>query len=467
MLSGTLVLPGDPSYAVDKLLYNERFDAISPAALAYCANPTDVQRCVAYAREHGVALTARSGGHSYGGYSTGTGLVIDVSSLNAIALVDGTSNATCGAGTELIDLYNTLGNQGLLVPGGSCPTVGIAGLTLGGGIGVVGRKYGLACDQLTSIDLVLADGRLINADAEHNPDLYWASRGGGGGNFGIATSFTFSTNPVPPIALFTLGWPWAAAGDVLGSWQSWIPATPDELWSNCQLLSSGSSGTSVRVTGVFAGTTDACSAALAPLLRAVTTPPDINFVGPENYVRAMFIEAGCEDLSVAQCHAPSENPAGTLSRSAFAAKSGFVVTPLSGAGISAAVNAVDTLASTTPQVGGGLVFDSFGGAINQVPASDTAFVHRDALACLQYDVNWGANAPSSVSQDALAWLSNTQTALAPYLSGAYQNYIDPTLTSWLDHYYGSNLDRLVQIKRAVDPDDVFHFAQSIPTVLPR
>jgi len=469
-MTGSLVLPSDPSYGTDKLLYNERFDTIDPGAIAYCATPSDVQRCVAFARRHGLAAAARSGGHSYGGYSLSSGLVIDVTTMAAVTPGGpgpaGTTAATVGAGARLIDVYRGLGQAGLLLPGGSCPTVGIAGLALGGGVGVFGRKYGLTADNIASVALVTADATVRHCDATTNADLFWACRGGGGGNFGIVTSFTFNLAPLPPIALFTLEWPWAAAGDVLGAWQQWVPGSPDELWSNCQLLGGGPGGPEVKVTGVFCGSATTLSGLLAPLRAAVGATPSYAFVGPEPYLRAMMIEAGCADSTVEACHLPGQTPTGDLSRSAFDAKSAYLRAPLPAAGVGALTAAVGGFAASVPGAGGGFVFDAYGGAINAVPADATAFVHRDALAAIEYSVSWSSGADPTVVAAGSAWLAAAEADLAPYIDGAYQNYIDPTLTDWQHAYYGANLPRLVGIKRTRDPDDFFHFAQSIPLELP-
>ncbi len=311
--------------------------------------------------------------------------------------------------------------------------------------------------------MVTADGRSRRVDASHDDVLYWACRGGGGGNFGVVTSFTFETHPIPDLALFTLHWPWAAADDVLSAWMGFTAHAPDELWSNCQLLSAGTSGPMVKVTGVFVGSTVAASVALTPLISAVGSAPSSQFVGPEPYLAAMLIEAGCEGSTVAQCHLPSQNPAGTLSRAAFEAKSAYIGGPLPSAGVSAVVSAVDTLSSQIPSVGGGFVFDAYGGAINRVAADDTAFVHRDKLAAIEYSFSYGSGAPAATVEAGRQWLSGAQRSLSSYAEGAYQNYIDPTQPDWPAAYYGANFDRLVKVKARYDPDDVFHFAQSIPT----
>jgi FAD/FMN-containing dehydrogenase len=459
-LTGTLVQPGNSGYAAGAQLYNELYSP-QPAAIAYCATPSDVQRCVAFARDHQVSLAARSGGHSYGGYSSCPGLVIDVSPLHGVVVGatagTATPTATIGAGATLLDVYSQLGNEGLLLPGGSCPTVGIAGLALGGGIGVFGRAYGLTCDQIESVQMVTADATLRQCGPNHYEDLYWASRGGGGGNFGVVTSFGFRLHAIPPVTLFTLEWPWGAAGTALDAWLTWLPSTPNELWSNCQLLADGTTGSGrLKVTGVYAGSTTDCQGALAPLHTMVGQATTDSFVGPETYLNAMLIEAGCEGDSVAQCSAAP-------TRSPFTAKSSFVDSALPTNVVNGLVSAVESLASEVPGVGGGIVFDGFGGVVNQVGPAETAFVHRESIACAQYSITFATAPPvQSVAQAASAWLSQIAGLFAPVTHGSYQNYIDPSLTDWAHAYYGSNLPRLGQIKQRYDPDDLFRFAQSIP-----
>ncbi len=461
-LTGTLLQPTDSGYAAAGHLYNSLYIP-NAAAIAQCESAIDVQRCLAFAREHRVAVAAHSGGHSYGGYSTCPGLVIDVSLLNTISVggaigTSGQKSVTVGAGSKLIDVYSGLAARGLLLPGGSCPTVGIAGLALGGGIGVFSRVYGLTCDQMAVVEIVTADGALRQCEATQDEDLYWACRGGGGGNFGVATSFGFTASPVPEtITLFTLEWPWEAADVVLDAWIRWIPSAPDELWANCQLFSSGTArGGLVKVTGVFVGSESACSSALSPLTSAVGEAPTYYFVGPEDYLTATMIEAGCEGMPVAQCAAPAQSP--------FAAKSSYVGGPLPESAVTAILSALSTLPASLPGAGGGVVFDGYGGAINQVAANETAFVHRNAVSCAQYSITYESAPPSQDAVSAAsAWLQNLHQVFEPVTQGSYQNYIDPTLADWQQAYYGSNLPRLRQVKGKYDPDDVFHFAQSIPS----
>jgi FAD/FMN-containing dehydrogenase len=464
-LSGHLVRPGDPLYGAARTVYDLRWDGAAPAAIAYCASNADVQRAVDFGRRHRLAPIPRSGGHSYGGYSTGSGLIIDVSPLARVEVAGRT--ATVGAGTRLVDLYSGVASAGVLVPGGSCPTVGVAGLALGGGNGVLGRRYGLTADAIESLTIVTADGSVFDADPSHHADLHWASQGGGGRNFGVVTSFRFRAEPIPPLALFTLEFPWAAAGDLLVAWADWIHRAPDELWSNLQLLSAGPSGLIARATGVYVGSVAALAGQLATLVRGVGAAPTADFTGADTYLRAMLVEAGCADITLAQCHLTGPGSAGTLSRAAFAVKSAYLGAAPPSHGIAAFTDAVETFQRELPDLGGALVFDSYGGAINAVPPAATAFVHRDALCQLEISGSWGAASSATTVAAVQSWLEHTAGAIAPFTNGhAYQNYIDPTLADWQIAYYGSNLPRLERVKRAYDPDDVFSFRQSIPPAPP-
>jgi FAD/FMN-containing dehydrogenase len=462
-LDGQLVLPADASYDSARLLFDPRFDAINPAAIARCANAQDVAASLQFAREHGVPIAPRGGGHSYAGYSTGTGLVIDTGPMNSVNVDDGAGRATVGAGTRLIDLYSALAAHGVAVPGGSCATVGIAGLTLGGGIGVIGRKFGLTCDNLAQADLVTADGTAISCSADANSDLLWACQGGGGGNFGIVTAFHFATHAIGNLTTFSLSWPWSAAHDVLAAWQEWAPNAPDELWSNCLLVAGPDpAGTpSVLANGVYVGGAGPLNALIDQLAAQSGNPPE-RYVNAVGYLDAMLIEAGCSGKSVAQCHLPSQDPAGTLSRESSHAKSDFFSTPLPDAAIAACITNVEARQADPALANGGVAFDALGGAINRVDASATAFVHRSALFDAQYSGSWTSGG-AATDEANKTWVEQVYAALHPYADGgAYINYIDPDQPDWQQAYYGANLGQLKAVKKKYDPDNVFNFAQGVP-----
>jgi hypothetical protein len=372
-----------------------------------------------------------------------------------------------GSGTRLIDFYTGLAAHGLAVPGGSCPTVGIAGLTLGGGVGVLGRQFGLTCDNLQSLELVTADGRIRQVDAGHSQDLLWACRGGGGGNFGIATSFTFRTRRLASLTQFFLSWPSAQAARVISGWQAWAPHLSDQYWANLHLgAGPGCTDLSVQVGGTFLGSPADAEPTLRRLFALAGSEPSSGEPFSSPYLHAMLIEAGCSQHTIAQCHLPSQSPGGKVAREPELAKSDFFTRPLPASGISALVSGVRRFAAVRGAAGasGGIALDAMGGAINRPRPADTAFVHRDALFLCQYTTTWtaGGGGPAGGAARQRDWLRGLHGTMQPYASGqAYQNYLDPDLASWRQSYYGANYGRLAKIKAAWDPHGLFRFPQSI------
>ena len=464
-LDGPLIRPGDHDYGTARLLFDPRFDRIRPTAVAYCRVPADVAACLAFARSHVVPLAARSGGHSYAGWSGTSGLIVDVSEMASVELDSASGLARVGSGALLIDVYSRLAADNVAVPGGSCPTVGIAGLTLGGGIGVVSRAFGLTCDNLDSAQIVTADGRVRDCDQGRDSDLYWASRGGGGGNFGVATSFTFRTHIASDVVLFFLNWPWSQASQVIAGWQSWAPRAPDQLWSNLHLSAAPGGGTpTIQVGGAYLGPVAAAESQLERLYAVAGSDPSSRYLRMTSYLDAMLVDAGCADMSVAECHLPWQAAGGRLTRQPELAKSDFFTRPLSGPAIGTLLTAVQSLRSVPAVAGGagGVAFDACGGAINRVGAGQTAFVHRDALFLAQYTTTWDTGAPAGAAGRLQDWLRACYASMRPYASGqAYQNYVDPDLGTWRQAYYGANYPRLTQVKAAYDPDRLFRFPQAI------
>jgi FAD/FMN-containing dehydrogenase len=447
-LHGPLLRPGGTHYANASVISNERYAGVRPHAIARAVAEDDVAACVRFAARSSLPFAVRCGGHSYAGYSTNTGLVCDVRRLDAISLAADRRSVTVGAGVLAIDLITALAAHGLAVPTGSCPTVGISGLALGGGVGFAGRAMGATCDNILAVRIVTADGRVQVADTKTNPDLLWACRGGGGGNFGAVTALTLATHPVSTAAYGFCDFPWSQAPAALAAWQEVAPHGPDELYVICA-LETGSSAPQVRVFGqLLGGSEDALRAAMGPITAVAGASLS---TGSGAYLDVQRMWAGCAGESTAACR--------TIQPSSFSARSAYVARPLDAGGAEAIVRAID--ARQAAGAGSGAVLlDPYGGALNRVAPDATAFVHRDQLYSAQMLAYWG-----SAGQGAAAdtWLDGLAGDLRPHTSGqAYQNYIDPGLQGWEQAYYATNLPRLRALKRTWDPDRVFRFRQAIP-----
>jgi FAD/FMN-containing dehydrogenase len=453
-VSGEVVVPGDRAYGQAKLLYNPQFDDAHPRAIVFCQTPEDVAAAVGFASDHGDRLAARSGGHSFGGYSAPDGgIVVDVSRIRRIEVATDGKSATVGPGVLNIDMYSTLGGAGHGLPSGTCPTVGLGGLTLGGGFGFSSRKLGLTADNLLELELVLASGDRTTCSPTKNADLYWASRGGGGGNFGIATSLRFRVHPVGQVSVFDLAWDWKNAAAVLDAWQRWAPDAPDELFSVCNLARAGGSpptAPAITAQGQYFGPAAELAKLIEPLESAAR--PLKRLVTTESFKAAQERWAGC---APAACANQSANP--------YTVKSAFFNASIPAAGIETAIEALDRWpgsASSSPTVG--IELNAWGGAMNLVPASATAFVHRDARFLAIFGTTWSKHDSTRLVSANRAWHDRLYEQMSPYASGyAYQNLIDPELADWRHAYYGSNYPRLTRVKSKYDPHDVFHFRQGI------
>lgn len=445
--------PGDAAYEGARLLYNTRFDGIRPRAIARCTSVEDVQGCVRFAARSSVPLRVRAGGHSYGGWSTGDGLVVDVGPLRGIRVQSG--QVTVGAGDRLVDVYAALGAQNVGIPAGSCPTVGLTGLTLGGGIGVLSRAWGLTCDNLLAAEVVTADGAVHVCDERRDPDLFWALRGGGGGNFGIVTSLTLRTRPVGTLAIGFVTWPRSRAATVVRAWQSWIARAPDALWSAVHL----DTGDELLVHAVQLGDAAALQAQLDQLIAAIAVTPRGRTVLSRAYGDAMLLEGGCAQRTVSQCHLAGQTADAALERETYAAKSAVVDRPLSDQAIAALIAGIDDLLARSNAGSGAVLIDSLGGAVGRVAADATAFPHRSAFAVIQLIASW--DAPGSADAT-LRWLRDVYGRVRPLVgSGTYVNYSDPDLADWPQAYYGANYARLQRVKAQYDPSGLFTFPQAI------
>ncbi|WHT16211.1 FAD-binding oxidoreductase [Crossiella sp. CA-258035] len=438
------IRPGDAGYAEAKLGYFPIYDHQRPSAIAKVTSVADVQRCVETARQTGSRIAARCGGHSYPGYSTADGaIVVDVRGLNRIQLhPDGTVDVD--AGVLLMDLYLALAAAGRMLPAGTCPTVGIAGLTLGGGIGMTGRQFGLTCDRLTKLEIVTPDGVHRTVSPAQHPDLFWALRGGGGGNFGIVTRFTFRTEPARELTTFSLKFAPAALPALLHAWPQWQASAPWAMTTSFGV--SGGPASSPSLNGCFVGSPQECKPLVDDLIRRIGSPPTSRRETPKTYLAAMEEYAWCSTADNS-CKPGWGGGTGGQKRGEYVATSRMLFRPV------ADPEALAAVFRNTPNSYN--MIDSVGGAIAKGPAS--AYPHRQAIASIQVecfltDGEAAARRAMGAARDELGRM---------YGEHGYVNYLDPRMPNWQRAYYGGNLSRLQSVARRYDPDRVFAFPQGL------
>jgi FAD/FMN-containing dehydrogenase len=456
-VDGPVLTRNSRGYRTARLVYNERFDGVRPQAVVEPLNARDVQAVVRWAQRFDVRIVAKGGGHSYAGYSTiGNGIVVDLRRIAGVSPKQANKRANVGAGAQLIDVYAGLARRGVTVPAGSCPSVGVGGHALGGGMGLAGRRFGLLSDNMTALTIVTADGQIRRVDRNDDPDLFWACRGGGGGNFGIVTGFQFKTHRVRSASWFNITWPWGSASAALDAWQRLLPGATRELTAIFHLTTNADGPPTVSCDGQFFGSESQLRATIRPLLEHGAQLA----IGTQAYLPLMLRWAGCLGDPLRSCHTRGASPGGTMPRAAFYAKSDYVDEPLPAAGRQTMIDWIERRNANPQQGSGALLLDSYGGALNRPKPGATAFVHRDELFCIQYGAYYEGGAAQRASRN---WISGAHRALRPYVSGqAYQNYIDASLPNWARAYYSTNLPRLRQIKQTYDPDFFFRFPQAIP-----
>ncbi|MBE7188640.1 FAD-binding oxidoreductase [Jatrophihabitans endophyticus] len=440
VLDGQVVTHGENGFRAARRAYDPIFDHQRPAAVVRCRSADDVARAVEYGASSGTTVAARSGGHSYAGYSTpNRGIVVDLSALSGVR-VDGTS-VKVGAGARLIEVYTALGRAGRAMPAGSCPTVGIGGLAQGGGVGVLTRSYGLTCDRLTGAEVVTADGVVHRVSAQHDSDLYWALRGGGGGNVGVVTSFTFSTEPAPDLVKFGLQFPNGTAADVFGAWQDTLAHAPDELNISCSITASDQPY--AFVYGTYLGSEPAAHRQVNAFVKRAGVHPNYRQVTAMSVEDAMYSYAKCTGLTLAQAGPSWTGPGpGTIGRSTFVGTSRILRHQVDPAALVGAVQGSNTA----------VLVDAIDGAAGRVAPAATAFPHRGALATVQ--IYQGGSDRSAID----AVRTSLGHLMGPY---GYVNYIDPAMPDWPRAYYAGNLTRLRSVAKKYDPHRVFDFAQNV------
>jgi FAD/FMN-containing dehydrogenase len=446
-IAGEVALPGSPRYEQTRRPGIPRFDELHPRAVVRCSTVTDVSRVIRFARATDTPLAIRSGGHCFAGRSSGEGIVLDVSPMRSVSVSGET--AIVGAGARLGDVYDALAERRLTMAAGCGPEVGIAGLTLGGGLGILGRRHGLTSDQLLGAQVVLADGHVVECDERRHEELFWALRGAGGGQFGVVTSLKFRTVLEPFATSLKLVWPDSEAAAVLDAWQSWSPDGPDELAASLLVTASADPDRPpvATVFGACIGSEDVAAAHLDELVARVGVEPSLRKTRHLRYraIKAHLAETGPgEERPGAHPYSKSEFFRGLLPAEAIEAL-------------------LDNLRSDRRRgESRELDLTPWGGAYNLPSTEDTAFAHRGERFLLKHAAVVDPDTPGAELAAARGWLARSWEIVHPYASGGvYPNFPDPDMPGWEQAYHGSNYDRLVRVKRTYDPDGVFAFPQSI------
>jgi FAD/FMN-containing dehydrogenase len=451
--NGALVTPYDPSYEGARVLFNNGVRT-RPAAICQARDTADVVEVVRFARESGLPMSVRGGGHHACGFSlTEGGLVIDTRALRAITFDPGSATVTAGAGCNWreVDRVTYLGHtvtgeggldHGLAAPGGECPTVSIAGYSLGGGYGFLSRRFGLACDHIVAAELVDADGRVLSVSEQAHPDLLWALRGAGGAGLGVVTSLTYRLNPVPKTVFGgVMAWSLDDAAAAFRAYRDLYVGREDDRLSLYLAMVTDPYPTGDPVLmayGMYAGPPDGAEAHIAPL-RAAAVPMFDTFA-PISYYELQK-SLGEEIVYGLQLRW----------RGGYFRDGGF--------GDDAFESVIDAF-RRLPSGYSMARFDLLGGgAIAAVAPDATAFVHRSSLFNISIIAQWVRDDETDANR---AWTDRLLDDLGPHLNGeVYQNYADGLLPDWPAAYYGANYPRLQQVKRAYDPTDFFHYPQSI------
>jgi hypothetical protein len=450
-LSGPLLLATSFDLSSIAVPYNSRYAQNLPDAIALCRSTEDIAVAITWCRENQVPLVVQSGGHSYAGYSMRRGgLMINTLLMRSVSLANG--DLTVAGGMRNQDIYGVLEPSTLAVTHGRCPNVGAAGFLLGGGIGFNMRAHGMACDQVTASEIVTADGqirRLTPQSTGIEGDLYWACRGGGGGNFGINTSFTLATFPAEPLTVFNLTWT-AATHNAKKVALALIPS-----------LEKGPAGLGTRVSLHAPRPKDRMHGAgvLISLIGQLKgTPKDLGDILHDVYAidkpQQAMIWGDAPYWSVQKLLEEVDGPVPFQERSTFARP---------GKAAEAIAHTFERLMHWPGTSGvGDLRFFQTGGKINDTSATSTAFVHRDSEWIMDVGLTWSAADPPYAVQASRIWQDAFYAALRPFSTGgAYQNFVDPSLVDWRHAYYGENLRRLEDIKKKVDPERLFDFPQAI------
>jgi FAD/FMN-containing dehydrogenase len=432
--AGSVILPGDSGYELARRIWNASIDK-HPGLIARCAGVADVVQAVKFAQSNDLLVAVRSGGHNVGGRALcDDGIVIDLSAMKGIHVDPQAGTVRVQAGATLGEVDRETHLHGLAVPTGVVSKTGIAGLTLGGGVGWLVRKYGLTCDNVLACEVVTAEGDIVTADAQTNPDLFWGLRGGGG-NFGIVTSFLYKAHPVRTVLGGLVLHARDQAGALLHHYRAFMATAPDELTAYAGLLSTPDGMPAVGVLLCYCGDLAEGERVIEPLRRFGT--PILDAVQPLPFpAMQKLIDDAFPD------------GARNYWRSTF-------LTELSDEAIEVIVAHANRARSPLSAV----VVELYAGAAGRVGRTETAFAQRQA----QYNVGITAQwIDAAESETHIGWARDLAKALEPYSSGGYLlNFLSEENPDSIRAAFADNYARLVEVKTKYDPDNFFSLNQNV------
>jgi FAD/FMN-containing dehydrogenase len=438
-LRGPLLRPGDNGYDEARKVWNGMIDR-RPTLIARCAGVADVIAAVRFARTHELLVAVRGGGHNISGNAVCEGgLMIDLSPMKSVRVDPVRRTARAAAGLTWGEYNRETQAFGLASTGGVVSTTGIAGLTLGGGLGWLGGKHGLSCDHLLSADIVAADGEFVTASAEENPDLFWGLRGGGG-NFGVVTSFEYRVHPVGPVLAGMVVHPIAKAKEVLRFYRDYARRSPDGLTAVAALMTSPDGDPVVAIVVGYIGDLAEGEALVAPVRKF--GPPLVDTIAPISYVQLNTLFDAAVPYGGVQRYWKSSflKELGDDALEIMIARSAKMLSPMSM-----------------------VLFFHLHGAATRVDPNETAFGLRDNQ--WDYDVisQWTDTAETAGH---IQWAREFWSAVEPFASGeVYVNHLDAEEGTRIRAAYRHNYDRLVALKNKYDPTNLFRLNQNIrPTV---
>ena len=447
-LRGEVITPASPGYDRDRKGSGSSPFESRPMLIVYCNVFNDVAVCLAWARRHGWWITTRSGGHSTAGYSVNSGLVIDVSRLDSVTVDVGAQVAKVGPGIQFYDLNTQLATYGLHIPGGGCGNVAVGGFMQGGGYGFTSRKFGINCDNVLALTVMLADGTVVVADPNVNDDLFWAVRGGTGNQFGIVLEITYRLHRLDECFGFTVAWELADAPHAMAAMQRAYTFSQDTvdvgfMGGICQL--GDAPRTVFTMFGVYPGSEQGWREAFQPML-------DVGSPTVGSPTTGTYAEL---DEHLIDNYLPGVPPGETFELK----DSGYIVEEMSA---DEWAELLDYHDEHTPNHYNILFVEPYGGVINTVPEGFNAFIHRNAYMDLYVDSFWQRGTDFTDEAAARTFLDGYFEIIDRHTAGEkYQNYPQRRFDDWRWAFFADAYNSLLFVKRKYDPDGVFHFEQSI------